>query len=140
MIHTGTTSWGITMPWIKGEAMSTFHMIVGSLVVVLFIVDLVMYILNFVKGKAVAYHKMVSMAASAFLLLQIVLGFSLLGSDHKITWIHPVVALLALGSVGAEHMTTANETSMRKRGFLGMFCAGVTVVLVLAAYAIGEAN
>lgn len=119
--------------------MSNVHMVVGTIVVLLFIVNLAMYVVNLLKGRLVAYHRLVSMAAAGFLLLQYVLGFSLL-ADHSITWIHPVLALLAIGSVGAEHMTTAQEPSPRRRGFLGLFCTSITVILTLVAYSIGQAN
>ncbi|HWV34115.1 MAG TPA: hypothetical protein VNZ55_00675 [Thermomicrobiales bacterium] len=120
--------------------MTNVHMIVGSIVVLLVLVDFVMYLLNFVRGKAIPYHKIVAFGASGFLLLQYVIGFSLLGEGKRITPFHVVVALVAIIPVGAEHMLTGQETGIRSRGMKGMGATIVTAVLVLIAYAIGEAS
>lgn len=120
--------------------MTNVHMIVGSLVVVLYLVNLVMYLLNFVKGKPVAYHRIIAMAAATFLLLQYMLGFSLLGEGERIPAMHVVLALLTILPVGAEHMLTAKEDGMRRRGMIGMLATFMTLVLVLIAYMIGELN
>lgn len=120
--------------------MSNVHMIVGSIVAVLYLVNLGMYTMNFVKGKAVAYHRLVAMGAATFLLLQYMLGFSLLGEGRSIPAIHVVLALASILPVGAEHMLTAQETSFRRRGMIGMMATLITLVLVLIAYMIGETN
>lgn len=120
--------------------MSNVHNVVGLLVVVLFLANFVMYLLNFMRGREIPYHRIVAMAAGGFLLLQYMLGFSLLGEGKRITWMHVVVALLAILPVGAEHMLTAQETGFRRRGTIGMMATIITFVLVLVAYAIGEAS
>lgn len=120
--------------------MTNVHMIVGSVVVILYLVNFVMYVMNFVRGKAIAYHRIIAMAAAGFLLLQYVLGFSLLGSGKGVPAMHVVVALITILPVGAEHMLTAQETGMRRRGMIGMMATIITFALVLIAYIIGETS
>lgn len=120
--------------------MNTVHMIVGTLLVVLYLVNFVMYGVNFVRGKTVKYHRIVSMGAATLLLLQYMLGFSLLGEGNEIPWIHPILALAAIIPVGIEHMFTANEPGIRRRGTIGAFATFITLVLILITYMIGETN
>lgn len=120
--------------------MTNVHMGVGLIVVALFLVNFIMYLLNFVRGREIPYHRIVTFAAGGFLLLQYLLGFSLLGEGKRITPWHVVIALVAIIPVGAEHMMTAQETGMRRRGMVGMAATIVTFILVLVAYAIGEAS
>jgi hypothetical protein len=118
--------------------MTNVHLIVGTLTLLLFIVNAGMYGVNMFKGKTVAYHRLVSIGASTLLLLQYALGFMLLGSGERITFWHVVAALSAIIPVGVEHMFAASETGLRRRGMLGLFATIVTLILVLAAYGIGE--
>lgn len=120
--------------------MSNVHLIVGSIVVVLYLVNFGMYTMNFVRGKEVPYHRLIAMGAAAFLLLQYMLGFSLLGEGKSIPAMHVVLALLTILPVGAEHMLTAQEKSFRRRGMIGMMATVITFVLVLIAYFIGQSN
>jgi len=120
--------------------MSNVHLVVGSVVVVLFVVNFVMYALNFLRGSTVPYHRIVAMGASAFLLIQYLLGFSLLGEGKSVPVMHVVLALLAILPVGAEHMLTAQEKGIRKRGMIGMMATIITGVLVIIAYFIGQSN
>jgi len=120
--------------------MTNVHMIVGTLTLLLFIANAAMYAINMVKGTTVAYHRLVSIGAATLLLLQYALGFMLLGDDKSITWWHIVAALAAIVPVGIEHMFAGTQPGIRRRGMLGLFATVVTVVLVLAAYAIGEMN
>lgn len=120
--------------------MTTVHMIVGSIVVILYLVNFGMYTMSFLRGKAVAYHRVVAMGAAAFLLLQYMLGFSLLGEGGSAAPLHIVIALAAILPVGAEHMLTAQEKGIRRRGMIGMMATLITFVLVLIAYMIGEMN
>ncbi len=120
--------------------MSNVHMIVGTLTLVLFIVNLGMYAVNMFKGTAAPYHRLVSIGAATLLLLQYALGFMLLGSGEDIPWTHWVIALATIIPVGIEHMFASPEASIRRRGTLGLFATVITVILVLTAYAIGEMN
>jgi hypothetical protein len=120
--------------------MTTVHMIVGSIVVLLYLVNFGMYAISFLRGRAVAYHRVVAMGAAAFLLLQYMLGFSLLGEGRSSAPFHIVLALASILPVGAEHMLTAQEEGVRRRGMIGMMATLITFVLVLIAYWIGETN
>ncbi len=118
----------------------TVHMIVGSATLLLFLLNAIMYGIEMVKGQAVGYHRLVSISAATGLLLQYALGFMLLGDNHKITWMHWVLALVAILPVGLEHGGTANQPSFRKKSMMGLAASIVTFVIVLAVYAIGEMN
>ncbi len=120
--------------------MTTVHMIVGTLVLVLYIVNAGMYAVNMFQGKAAPYHRLVSIGAATLLLLQYALGFMLLGSGERITFWHIVAALASIVPVGIEHMFASGEKGLRRRGTLGLFATIITVLLVLAAYGIGEAS
>lgn len=120
--------------------MTNVHLIVGTLTLLLFIVNAGMYAVNMFKGSTVSYHRLVSIGAATLLLLQYALGFMLLGSGESIPWSHWVLALLSIIPVGVEHMFASPEKSPRRRGMLGLFATIVTVILVLAAYGIGEMN
>ncbi len=120
--------------------MTNVHMIVGSLVLLLYIVNAAMYGVNMAKGQLVAYHRLVSIGAATLLLLQYALGFMLLGSGERITFWHVVAALASIVPVGVEHMFAGSETGTRRRGTLGLFTTVITIVLVLVAYGIGEMN
>lgn len=120
--------------------MSNVHLVVGSIVVLLYLVNFGMYTINFLKGSLVPYHRIIAMAAAGFILLQYMLGFSLLGEGESVPAMHVVLALLTILPVGAEHMLTAQETGIRRRGMIGMMATLITFVLVLVAYFIGQSN
>lgn len=120
--------------------MSTVHMIVGTLTLLLYLVNAVMYGANMLKGTTVGYHRLVSISAATLLLLQYALGFMLLGSGERISAWHIVIALVTIVPVGIEHMFAGTQPGVRRRGTLGLFATIVTLILVLAAYAIGEMN
>lgn len=120
--------------------MSNVHLVVGSLVAVLFLVNFGMYTINFVRGRAVPYHRLIAMGSAGFILLQYMLGFALLGEGKGVPAMHVVLALLTILPVGAEHMLTAQEKGIRRRGMIGMMATIITFVLVLIAYFIGQNN
>lgn len=121
---------------------ATVHMIVGGITLILFLVNAVMYGMEFTKGKPAAYHRLVSIGAATGLLLQYGLGFMLLADSesNSITWIHWVLALLVILPVGLEHGGTANQTSFRKKSILGLSAAVLSFVLVFVVFMIGELN
>lgn len=117
---------------------STVHMIVGTITLVLFLANVVMYAIELAKGKPVAYHRIVSIAAATGLLLQYALGFMLLGAGNDISWFHWVLALVAIVPVGMEHGMTANQPNFRTKSMIGLIASILAFVVVLGAYAIGE--
>lgn len=118
--------------------MTNVHMIVGTITLLLFLVNAGMYAVNMVKGTLVPNHRLVSIGAATLLLLQYALGFMLLGLGERITPWHVVAALASIVPVGIEHMFAGTQEGVRRRGTLGLFATIVTVILVLATYAIGE--
>lgn len=119
---------------------TTIHMIVGSVTLLLFLVNVIMYALEMFKGTPVAYHRLVSIGAATGLLLQYALGFMLLGAGNDSRWTHWVLALVAILPVGMEHGMTANQTNFRTKSMLGLIASTLTFIIVLAVYAIGEMN
>ena len=120
--------------------MSNVHMIVGTLVIIGYVLNVALYALNFARGTAFPWHRVISFGAATLLLLQYMLGFSLLGEGKEIPWTHPIIALATVIPLGAEHMFAGRETNLRRRGMIGMITALATLVLVLIAYMIGESN
>lgn len=119
---------------------TTVHLIVGTITLVLFLINVVMYAIELAKGKPVAYHKLVSIGAATGLLLQYALGFMLLGAGNDIRWLHWVIALVAIIPVGMEHGMTANQTNFRTKSMLGLIASILAFVVILGAYGIGEMN
>jgi hypothetical protein len=115
-------------------------MIVGSITLVLFLANAVMYAIEMFKGTPVAYHRLVSIGAATGLLLQYALGFMLLGAGNDSRWTHWVLALVAILPVGMEHGMTANQTKFRTKSMLGLIASTLTFIIVLTVYAIGEMN
>ena len=121
---------------------ATVHMIIGGITLILFLVNVIMYAMEFLKGKPAAYHRLVSIGAATGLLLQYALGFMLLADSESndITWIHWTLALLVILPVGLEHGGTANQENFRKKSMLGLSAAIIAFVMVLVVFMIGELN
>ncbi len=119
--------------------MANVHMIVGSLVVIAFLIDLVLRFLAY-RGKTYSFTRIVAMAAAGLLLVQYVLGFGLLsGSGEKPSPIHYVLALAAIITVGAEHMVTSQPGDDPKGANVkALRAVAATLALVLAAYFVGQ--
>lgn len=125
--------------FLEGTFMSTtIHFIVGSVTLLLFLINAIMYGVELVKGTGVAYHKLVSIAAATGLLLQYALGFMLLGAGESITWWHWVLALVAILPVGMEHGATANQENFRKKSMMGLIASSLAFIIILVVYGIGE--
>lgn len=120
--------------------MSNVHMVIGTLVIIGYVLNLVFYGLAFVRGTVMPYHRAISFGAATLLLLQYMLGFSLLGEGKDIPAVHFLVALAAVIPVGAEHMLAGQEPGIRRRGMVGALASFATLVLVLIAYMIGQSN
>jgi hypothetical protein len=120
--------------------MTNVHMIVGSLVVLAYIVVLVLNVRAAMGKPMLSFQRPLSMAAAGLFLIQILLGMSLLGEGKDIPAAHYLIALLAIFSVGAEHMLTGREVDSQRAGRMAAVANVVTLVLVLIAYMIGETN
>jgi hypothetical protein len=119
--------------------MVNVHMVVGSLVLLAFLVLTIVYLLG-IGGRIVSWTKQLSFVAAGLLLLQYILGFALLGEGHDKTGWHYIIALIAIIPVGLEHMITPQEADPAKRSRMGALFAAITFIIVLIAYVIGESS
>lgn len=118
--------------------MVTVHQTVGTLVVLAFLVLTVVNVLR-ATGRQIGWARPLSFGAAGLLVLQYLLGFSLLGSGHKITAWHYLFALSAILTVGVEHgMANAQPPSANAR--LAAAATAGTTILTIIAYAIGQSN
>jgi heme A synthase len=115
-------------------------MIVGSLVVLAYIVVLVLNLRAATGKPMLSFQRPLSMAAAGLYLIQVLLGMSLLGEGKDIPAAHFLIALLAIFSIGAEHMLTGREVDSRRAGRMAAIANAVTLAIVLIAYIIGETN
>lgn len=120
--------------------MANVHMIVGTLVVLGYALSTILNARLAFTGEGVSWQRQVSFAAATLLLLQWMLGFSLLGEGRNISAIHYVLGLSAILPVGVEHGYAANRERPRQRGLLALAANLVTLVIVLIAYIIGQSN
>ncbi len=120
--------------------MTNIHMIVGSLVILGFLVTLILNVRTAATGRAFSWQKIVSFAAATLLLLQYMLGFSLLGEGKEITSWHFLIALAAIIPVGFEHMYASQRPTAVERGKMGALANVFTLAIVITAYMIGELN
>ena len=120
--------------------MVTVHQTIGTLVVLAFLALTVVNILR-LTGRQITWARPLSFAAAGLLLLQYLLGFSLLGSDHSVTAWHYLFALAAILTVGIEH-GMGNARPPETTGNLRIVAAATagTTLLTLVAYAIGSSN
>lgn len=118
---------------------SNIHMIVGSIVLLLFLVTTMLYAVG-IGGRAIPAAKYVSYLAALFLFLQYLLGIGLIVSGVRNKWYHYVLALAVLIPVGLEHGMIRRRYSGREQAVNLTLAAAAATVLVLAAYLIGRAN
>lgn len=118
--------------------MTTAHTIIGTLTLLAFLVALVLNIRTLVTGVAFSWQKIVSFAAAILLLLQYMMGFSLLSSDRSIPVSHYLIALLAIIPVGFEHGYASTRPDARQRTLYTVIANAAAFIIVLIAYLIGE--
>jgi len=115
-------------------------MIVGTLVVLGYALSAILNARLGFTGMDVSWHRQVSFAAATLLLLQWMLGFSLLGEGRNVPAIHYILGLAAILPVGVEHGYGSTRERPRQRGLVSLTANVVTLVLVLIAYIIGQSN
>ena len=117
--------------------MLNVHSTVGTLVLVAFLILTVVNVLR-ATGRVIPWARPLSFAAATLLLLQYLLGFSVLSDEkYHIGGEHWGIALLAILTVGFEHGYANSRPTERDRGTFGAIATGLTFVLVLIAYIIG---
>jgi hypothetical protein len=116
-----------------------FHSTVGTLVLVGYLILVVVNVLA-LRGRQYPWARQLSFFVAGLLVLQYVIGFSLLGSDHDISAAHYILALCALITVGFEHgYANSRETPQERARFATLATAG-TFIIVLITYLIGQSN
>ncbi len=120
--------------------MTNVHMIVGTAVVVAYVIVLALNLRTATTGSEFAWQKMITYVAATLLLIQYTLGFSLLGNGNDISALHFLLGLAAILPVGMEHGYANQRFAARERGKVGALANVGTLVLVLAAYLIGQSN
>jgi hypothetical protein len=116
------------------------HMIIGLATLAAFVLLAIVNGLRAFRGAEMSWARGLSIAAAGLLLIQYVIGFGLLGSDHKMKAIHYILALTAIVPVGAEHMVAAQETDQRRARRTAFICNVVTAAILVVVYVIGERN
>lgn len=120
--------------------MTNAHLIIGSLTLLAFLIALILNIRTLITGSVFSWQKMVSFAAATLLLLQYMMGFSLLGSGKSMTATHYLVALLAIIPVGFEHGYANTRPDPRQRALYTTLANAAAFIIILIAYMIGETN
>ncbi|HEV2067774.1 MAG TPA: hypothetical protein VGR08_13150 [Thermomicrobiales bacterium] len=120
--------------------MTNVHMIVGTLVVLGYALSTILNVRLAFTGRDVSWQRQVSFGSATLLLLQWMLGFSLLGEGRNIAAIHFVLALTAILPVGVEHGYASTRERPRQRGTIAFVANLVTLVIVLIVYIIGQSN
>ncbi len=120
--------------------MANLHMVIGLATLVAFVLLAIVNGLRAFRGSEMTWARGLSFAAAGLLLIQYVIGFSLLGSDHKIKAIHYILALVAIVPVGAEHMIASQETDPHRARRIALIANVATVAILVVVYAIGERN
>lgn len=122
------------------HALVTVHQTIGTLVVLAFLALTTANIVR-LRVRNVPVARPLSFAAAGLLFIQYVIGFSLLGDDHKITAWHYVFALAAILTVGIEHgMAGARTPESSGNARLAAAATSATTLLTVIAYAIGSSN
>jgi hypothetical protein len=120
--------------------MTEVHYTVGTLVLVGFLLTLILNIRTATTGNSVSWQRGVSFGAATLLLLQYMLGFSLLGEGKDITGVHFLIALLAVLPVGLEHGYASTRPNAKARGQWAALANLLTLILVAIAWQIGQSN
>lgn len=118
--------------------MVDLHMTLGVATLAAFVLLTIVNGLRLFRGSEMSWARGLSFAAAGLLLIQYVVGFSLLGSDHSMKPLHYILALVAIVPVGAEHMMAAQETDKHKALRMAFIANIATVALLLVVYSIGE--
>lgn len=112
------------------------HNIVGTAVVVAYLALAVVNALR-LRGSDLTWARPLSFVAAGLLLVQYLLGFSLLGAGNRNQTSHYLFALLALVTVGLEHGYAPTRLTPRARATAALVTTALTFVLVAVAYQLG---
>lgn len=124
----------------ENQDLANLHMIIGLATLAAFLLLTIVNGLRAFRGSDVTWARGLSFAAAGLLVIQYVIGFGLLSSDHKMKAIHYILALAAIVPVGAEHMMATQESDQQKARRIAFIANLIAVVLIAVAYSIGERN
>jgi hypothetical protein len=120
--------------------MTTVHYTVGTLVLVGFLLLLVLNIRTAMSGNSFSWQRGVSYGAATLLLLQYMLGFTLLGEGKDVTAVHYLLAFAAILPIGLEHGYANSRPSAKARGQYAALANLLTLIIVAIAWQIGQSN
>ncbi len=111
--------------------MVTLHSTIGTLIILGYLVTVILYLISGRSSGGMARY--FSTGSAVLLLIQYLIGFSLLGEGYGNNGWHYVLAFLALVTVGLEHAVA------RPRGAkAAALAAAGTLVIVLLTYLVGQ--
>ena len=119
--------------------MATVHMIVGTIIFVLFLITTIIYAIG-IGGRTIAAGKYISYLGALFLLIQYLLGIGLLASGDRNAWYHYLFALIVLIPIGMEHGYVRKRFSGRDQAVNLTLVSAATTILVLVTFIIGQNN
>ncbi len=119
--------------------MSAVHQTIGTLVLLGFLGSLILNGLG-LTGLSFAWSQYVSFGAAGLLLIQVLLGFALLGDGKDNAAAHYVLAIAALLSLGLEHGYARSQPTPGRRFQWGAIANGITLLLVILTYVVGQSN
>ncbi len=119
--------------------MSEVHQTIGTLVLLGYLASLILNGLG-LAGRRFSWSQYVSFGAAGLLLVQILLGFSLLGAGEDNAASHYVLAVAALLSLGLEHGYARSKPTAEARFQWSAVANAVTLVLVVITYIVGQSN
>lgn len=119
-----------------GAGLTGIHEMLGGIVVVMMIIVAILAAI-YAAGGSSNMLRPASMLAAGLYLLQIILGFVLIGSGLGNAMGHYLVGLLILVPVALQH-TSARRLQTRTRGYAIMVSALAAAFLSVLAYASGE--
>jgi hypothetical protein len=93
-----------------------------------------------VTGRTITWGRPLSFAAAGLLLIQYMLGFSLLGDDASVSAWHYLFALAAIATVGIEHGLANERPMVAGNPRLAAAATAGTTILTIVAYAIGSSS
>jgi heme A synthase len=119
-----------------GEGLTGIHEMLGGIVVVVMIIVAILAAIS-AGGGSNNMLRPASMLAAGLYLLQIILGFVLIGNDRQNSTGHYLVGLLILIPVALQH-SSARRLQTRSRDYATMIAALAAAFLSVLAYASGE--
>ncbi len=116
--------------------MVDFHNTLGTLVIVAYLALTVANVIR-LRGGDFAWARYLSFLAAGLLLLQYVLGFTLLSEGFRNQSSHYLFALLPIITLGIEHGYAPTRDTPRARAAAALIATTLTLILVIIAYSVG---